>query len=158
MRIAEGYIYTQAQPANIPQIVEIERLSFSEPWPAESFVNEFNDTLARYFIALQLSPEGRVTDVAAGYCGYWSIVGEAHVTNIAVHPGHRGRGVGAGLLDCMLGDILVLGHTAATLEVREDNSTAIRLYERFGFESAGIRKKYYDHGRKNALIMWKKFK
>jgi len=63
--------------------------------------------------------------------------------------------VGAGLVQAMLGDILILGHASATLEVREDNYTAIRLYERFGFIRAGKRKKYYDKGKKDAIIMWK---
>ena len=163
-------IYKKALPAHIPQIYEIEKLCFPDPWSVSSFIKEFEDEKARYFIAevqnsIQNTGEHSIADSAAetqtgavaGYCGYWSIVGEAHITNIAVHPDNRGRGVGAGLIGAMLDDIAELGHTAATLEVREDNYVAIRLYERFGFEQYGRRKKYYTREKKDALIMWKKF-
>ena len=172
---APGYIYTLALACHIPQIHGIELLSFAEPWSMESFNKEFEDGLARYFVALAPQPAGGSLGQAAGYCngqeqaagynsgigmvagycGYWSVAGEAHITNVAVHPSHRRRGVGAGLVACMLGDIDSRGHSAATLEVRVDNHTAIRLYERHGFKPAGVRKKYYDHGKKDALIMWK---
>ena len=152
--IADGYAYTRARADHIAQILEIERLSFSDPWSADSFEREFEDGLARYFIASQLGADGALTELVAGFCGYWSIAGEAHITNVAVRPGHRGEGVGAGLIYAMLCDIRVLGHSAATLEVREDNFVAMRLYARFGFEITGKRKKYYDRGTKDALIMW----
>jgi len=144
-----------AHAGHIQQIYEIERLSFSEPWSVESFKKEFGDSLARYFVAAQLPRSGCAPDMIAGYCGYWSVAGEAHITNIAVHPDLRGRGIGAGLVSAMLEDMKIHNHTAATLEVRVDNYTAIRLYEKYGFKPAGIRRKYYDHGKKDALIMWK---
>ena len=145
------FIYSRALPEHVGQIYEIERLCFSDPWSVESLTEELTSDLARYFIA---TPER--TGGVAGYCGYWSVVGEAHVTNVAVRPNYRRLGAGAGLLCAMLNDIKAGGHSAATLEVRVDNDAAIRLYERFGFERAGIRKKYYDNGKKDALIMWKK--
>jgi len=151
------YEYMPACAEHISQICDIERLSFSEPWSPESIEREFGDSLARYFVAVY-RPGGETGCArVAGYCGYWSVVGEAHITNIAVHPEHRGHGVGAGLIKAMQDDIIALGHSSATLEVREDNGAAIRLYERHGFERAGRRKKYYDHGKKDALIMWKIF-
>ncbi|MCL2059048.1 MAG: ribosomal protein S18-alanine N-acetyltransferase [Oscillospiraceae bacterium] len=152
--IADGYVYARARAEHIGQIHEIECLSFSEPWTLESFKKELTDGLARYFVAKKLAADGAETEFIVGYCGYWSIAGEAHITNVAVHPGYRGRGVGAGLIHAMLCDIRVLGHSAATLEVREDNHTAIRLYGRFGFTAAGKRKNYYDRGTKDALVMW----
>jgi len=153
---------------HISQICDIENLSFTEPWSYDSIEREFTDSLARYFVAIfhvddadhtgpdKINGSARVDAWrVAGYCGYWSIAGEAHITNIAVHPEHRGRGVGAGLINAMLNDIASQKHMSATLEVRVDNDAAIRLYERFGFERAGKRKNYYDHGKKDALIMWK---
>ena len=153
------FIYIMARPEHIPQICEIERQCFSEPWSPESITREFTDDMARYFVAesgAHTAGQNETPGVVAGYCGYWSIAGEAHITNVAVNPNFRNRGAGAGLIGFMLGDIKALRHSAATLEVREDNYTAIRLYERFGFERAGLRRKYYDHGKKDALIMWKK--
>jgi len=146
-----------ARPEHIPQILEIEYQSFSQPWSAESFRKEFEDELARYFVAAKLPQTGAGIEIIAGYCGYWSILDEAHITNIAVLPGLRGQGLGTGLISAMLCDVVVNGHKSATLEVRCDNYPAIRLYERFGFKCEGVRKKYYDNGKKDALIMWKKF-
>jgi len=134
---------------HIPQIRAIEELSFKQPWSEESFRNELADSLARYAVAL--SPEAEVV----GYCGYWSIVGEAHITNVAVHPLHRGRGVGRALMGWLLSDAAENGISSLTLEVREDNEPALRLYESLGFQRYGIRKNYYQIERKNAIIMWK---
>lgn len=156
VRIAEGYIYNRAGPEHIPRIHGIETLCFSTPWSEDSFRREFEGGLARYFIAIRLSPEGRETELVAGFCGYWKVLDEAHITNVAVHPGHRNIGVGAGLLDAMIGDMKLNGSKAATLEVSVDNFGAIRLYERFGFERAGIRKNYYENPGKDAIIMWKR--
>ena len=156
MNIAEDFIYVRAQPEHIEQIYDIECLSFSDPWSKESIGREFSDGLARYFVAIQLSAEGRETGFIAGYCGYWSIVGEAHITNVAVRPDYRNRGVGGGLIHAMLGDIAIAGHESATLEVRVNNAGAIRLYEKFGFKQSGVRRNYYDHPKCDALIMWKK--
>lgn len=156
-RISDSYIYVLAVRADIPQIYGVERMSFPDPWSRAAFDEEFKDGHARYFVAKKLSESGRETDIIAGFCGYWQIIDEAHITNVAVHPSHRRLGVGAGLLDAMLADARALGITAATLEVREDNYEAISLYERFGFRREGVRKKYYENGSKDALIMWNRF-
>ncbi|MDR3120070.1 MAG: ribosomal protein S18-alanine N-acetyltransferase [Clostridiales bacterium] len=146
-----AFFITPANAEHIPEICLIERQSFSTPWSAASFQKEFSDGLAHYFVALS---EGG-GDVV-GYCGYWSIVGEAHITNVAVRPDFRRRGVARALLSAMLADIAARGHTAATLEVRDGNSAAICLYEGFGFYHAGVRKNYYQKEKKDALIMWKR--
>jgi ribosomal-protein-alanine N-acetyltransferase len=156
--------YIRASISHAAQIYGIERLSFAAPWPRESFERELGDSLARYFIARLPSAHAGIfanggdgDKVIIGYCGYWSIVGEAHITNVAVHPDFRGKGYGSGLLRAMLRDMRETGHSAATLEVREDNHAAIRLYEGFGFKRAGVRKNYYEREKKDAIIMWKIF-
>jgi ribosomal-protein-alanine N-acetyltransferase len=141
-------LYVPAGPEHIAEISEIERLSFAAPWSPESFRQELAGELAHYFAALRA---GRVI----GYCGYWNIVGEAHITNVAVHPDFRGRRVGARLLETMLADIQNRNIRGITLEVREDNLTAIRLYKGFGFQKKGRRKNYYQKEKKSAIIMWK---
>lgn len=153
-----NFAYSRASPEHAGFIYAIERLSFADPWSLKSIEDEFESGFARYFVAVpdvSVAERDRVIGIV-GYCGYWSIVDEAHITNIAVHPDYRRRGAGAGLLAVMLDDIAASGHTAATLETRVDNDAAIRLYGRFGFERSGLRKKYYDNGKKDALIMWKK--
>ena len=160
------FTYMRAAPEHIPQIAAIERLCFSDPWSEESFKREFKDRLARYFIAaippgIQSAATPGIRPVATpenltvvGYCGYWSVVGEAHITNIAVHPRYRRRGAGGGLIRTMLDDVAALGHKSATLEVRVDNHTAIWMYEKYNFKRAGVRKGYYDRGKTDAYIMW----
>ena len=154
IHISNDYLYVRAAPCDAPQMCSIECLSFANPWPRSAFDDELREELARYFVAKE--PSGACGRVI-GYCGYWNVAGEAHITNVAVHPAHRGRGVGGGLLRAMLDDAASVGATAATLETRTDNAPAIRLYERFGFERAGVRKRYYDNGKKDALIMWKRW-
>jgi ribosomal-protein-alanine N-acetyltransferase len=141
-------LFLPARREHIPGIHAIEKLSFATPWSVESFEREFDDDLARYFVAIC---DGAVI----GYCGYWSIVGEAHITNVAVHPCHRRRHVGIGLMRRMLRDIAENGIGHITLEAREDNRAAISMYEQLGFSRSGLRKNYYAKERKNAVIMWK---
>jgi ribosomal-protein-alanine N-acetyltransferase len=147
-RAGEGVQYILARRAHIPDIHEIEKLSFATPWSADAIEREFSDDLAHYIVALS-------GGAVVGYCGYWSIVGEAHITNVAVHPSHRRRHIGAGLMRSMIRDLISCGVYHATLEVREDNFPAIALYEQFGFVASGMRKNYYQKERKNAIIMWK---
>ena len=140
--------YARAEPRHIKQILEIENMCFSVPWTEASYAAEFEDGLAHYFVALL---DGGVI----GYCGYWEIVGEGHITNVAVHPGYQKHGVGSGLMGKLINYAFKSGIRSFTLEVREDNIPAVRLYNKFGFVSMGIRKNYYQKEKKHALIMWK---
>ncbi|MCL2163693.1 MAG: ribosomal protein S18-alanine N-acetyltransferase [Oscillospiraceae bacterium] len=142
-------VYLKAKSSHIDQILKIERLCFSDPWSHAMFADEFENRRAHYFIAL-------VDEEIVGYCGFWSILDEGHITNIAVHPNFRRRGIGAGLVNKLLSYASHNGIESFTLEVREDNTQAIRLYKKFGFVSVGIRKNYYRKEKKNAVIMWKK--
>jgi len=137
----------RADLSHIKQIVDIENMCFSTPWSENSYIAELSDERAFYLVAA-LGSE------IIGYCGYWDIVGEAHITNIAVCPEYRGRGIGEELLGRVIGYAARTGIEDFTLEVREDNIPAIRLYEKFGFTVCGRRKNYYQKEKKHALIMW----
>jgi [ribosomal protein S18]-alanine N-acetyltransferase len=90
----------------------------------------------------------------AGYAGLWLMVDEAHVTTIGVHPDHRGRGAGE-LLFLGLADIAAqMRAFRMTLEVRVSNHSAQALYRKYGFENAGVRKRYYSDNGEDAYIMW----
>ncbi len=133
---------------DIPTIVAIEEVSFPSPWTAESFTSELKDNyLARYFC---LELEGNVI----GYMGLWIVIGEAHVTNIAIWPGCRGQGWGEYLLRSVMTKMVGSGVYRMTLEVRVSNSTAQNLYRKLGFKPAGVRKKYYSDNQEDAIIMW----
>ncbi|MDN5347101.1 MAG: [ribosomal protein S18]-alanine N-acetyltransferase [Clostridia bacterium] len=134
---------------HLDQVLEIERVSFPSPWERSAFLNEiYNNNYAYYYVCLV---EGKV----CGYAGLWLILDEVHITNIAVHPHWRGRGLGKLLLDFLLHEAARLGADRVTLEVRVSNIAAQKLYERAGFTRAGVRKGYYNDTREDAIIMWK---
>ena len=91
----------------------------------------------------------------AGYIATWIVVDEVHINNLAVRPEYRARGFGSALLLHALDDGLRHGAGRATLEVRRSNEAARRLYERFGFRVAGVRRDYYSHPAEDALILWR---
>ena len=84
----------------------------------------------------------------------WKIIDEAHITNLAVHPDFRRKGVAKVLLINALKECYEEKIKFLTLEVRASNIKAFTLYEKFGFKSLGIRKKYYQDNNEDALIMW----
>ena len=85
----------------------------------------------------------------------WIIVGEGHITNIAVDPAYRNQGIGKAVLGSLIEEAERRKLTGVTLEVRESNIEAINLYKKFGFICAGIRKDYYHDTKEDAIIMWK---
>lgn len=134
--------------ADIPALVEIERLSFTTPWTAAAFHNELQDNaLAHYTVA------ERGSRVIA-YCGMWLIVDEAHVTNIAVHPQYRGKRIGEVLLTYVMTLARLKGADKMTLEVRPSNKAALNLYKKLGFVHEGTRSGYYQDDHEDAWIMW----
>ncbi len=136
--------------ADIEEVMEIEEKSFNIPWPRQAFVKELCDNkFACYLVARW---EGRVV----AYGGMWFILDEAHITNIAVHPDYREKGIGTRLLKEMIAYGVSREITSFTLEVKVSNQKAINLYKKEGFEAAGTRKGYYSDTLEDALIMWLK--
>ncbi|MDR0286643.1 MAG: ribosomal protein S18-alanine N-acetyltransferase [Clostridiales bacterium] len=132
---------------HIDEIAALEELCFTTPWHKSSFEDELKNDLAHYFVALE---NGRVI----GYCGFWQIFDEAHITNIAVSPDFRRNGVGKALLGKMFEVWGRMGINFATLEVRVSNIGARKLYESFDFYNSGVRKGYYEDTGEDAIIMW----
>jgi ribosomal-protein-alanine N-acetyltransferase len=134
---------------DISRVVEIEEASFPTPWKAESFRSELIDNyLARYF-ALEFGGD------IIGYMGLWNVMGEGHITNIAIMPSYRGQGWGEYLLKSVMEKLRQTENIdRITLEVRVSNYTAQKLYTKLGFSPAGFRRKYYTDNREDALIMW----
>lgn len=136
------------QEQHLDGILDIEGVSFPTPWSRQSFEYEIEDnTFARYLVVVK-------GDQVVGYGGMWVILDEAHVTNIAIHPDHRQQGLGRQLLISMLAWAWQLGCQQMTLEVRESNAAARRLYEGLGFIQRGVRKGYYTDNKEDALVMW----
>jgi len=133
---------------HIDQVVEIEKKSFPTPWPRQTFEFEvlYNE-LAEYAVAVD---NGRVV----AYGGMWLVLDEAHVTNVAVHPAYRGRHIGRALMLELIRRAKARGATRMTLEVRPSNTVARSLYKSLGFVEKGIRKKYYQDNKEDAIVMW----
>lgn len=132
---------------HLPDLNEIDRLSFSSPWSPEEFKRELTNAIAHYFVA---ECEGK----AIGYGGYWWTFDEAQITNIAVHPSFRRLGVAEKIIDEMVKSCDDGFVKTITLEVRESNIPARSLYEKKGFKIVGKRPKYYDH-TEDAVLMTK---
>jgi ribosomal-protein-alanine N-acetyltransferase len=127
-------------------VAELERLCFSAPWSLESLQEEVTNPRARYAVALD---GGRVI----GYAGLHEIIDEGYITNIAVSPKARRKGVGRALVLDMIKTARENGLAFLTLEVRESNAAAISLYTSSGFEPVGIRPGYYNRPAEDALMM-----
>lgn len=89
-----------------------------------------------------------------GYAGFWLVAGEAQITRVAVADEERGQGYGTRLTAALVNKAWELGATAMTLEVREGNIAAQKVYLTCGFASEGIRPNYYEDNHENAVIMW----
>ena len=131
---------------HVKEIAEIEKVSFKTPWSAQMIADELKNPLAHYFV---IEKDAQVV----AYMGFYRILDEAHITNIAVKPDEKRKGFGKKLLEFALNDMVENGVSKVTLEVNEHNVPAINLYESFGFKMAGRRKKYYE-GVDDALIYW----
>lgn len=133
---------------DIPDVMVIEHESFSLPWTEQAFRSEMTmNHFARYVMM-------EVDGVPAGYAGMWTVVDEAHITNIAVRTAYRGRKLGEQLLSELLDMAQALELERATLEVRVSNDVARNLYVKMGFREIGIRKGYYSDNNEDAVIMW----
>jgi ribosomal-protein-alanine N-acetyltransferase len=150
---------------DIPQVLAIDRLSFSLPWSASSYRFELTENHASHFLVALDDEASRPRNVfqrllgqpsprpIVGYVGYWLIVDEAHISTLAVHPDWRGRGIGEQLLLTVLRHGAEAGAVMVTLEVRAGNTTAQNLYRKHDFAVVGRRKRYYQDNREDALIM-----
>jgi len=133
---------------DLDEVVDIERASFGMPWSRGAFLYEIEQNrVARCWV---LRDEG---ESVVAYLCLWEIGDELHVTNIAVHPRLRRRGLARQLLSAILDDGRSRRLKSVTLEVRPTNEEARTLYESFGFRVVGRRKGYYYDTGEDALIM-----
>jgi [ribosomal protein S18]-alanine N-acetyltransferase len=139
-----------SSPSQIDDILAVEEASFTSPWTREMYLAELNNTGVSYFY-LARTEAGQVI----GFCSFWRVLDELHINNLAVLPEHRRSGIGTDLLLRVLADGAVLGAKRATLEVRRSNEAAQKLYEKFGFTVAGVRRLYYSSPPEDALVLWR---
>ena len=135
--------------SDIDDICVVEAEAYGQHhWSRDSFVNELENNLARYYVAR--NSEGELL----GYLGTWMILDEAHITTLAVAKKFRQNKVAQSLLFSFIEDCYKNMIKYITLEVRVSNEPAISLYTKLGFNSFGTRKGYYQDNNEDALIMW----
>lgn len=137
---------------HIPQIAALEKGCFPDPWSESLLEDALFDPQASFIVAQDSEEEGNVL----GYAGLHAVLDEGYIDNIAVAPDARRHGVASALLDvfCRFGEVNL---AFLTLEVRKSNTAAIALYEKHGFQWAGLRPGYYQHPREDAVIMTREF-
>src|SRR5215207_7143491 len=130
---------------DLPSVIAIERRSFPTPWSLAMFVLELSKPSG---ICLAAENDDGLIGylVCARYDDVW------HLMNVAVHPEQRRRGVATDMIERLFEE--AGAGSRFTLEVRISNGPAIAMYERFGFRSAGRRRRYYHDNGEDALIMW----
>lgn len=132
------------------QVFELDQICFTEAWSLDSFKYEMSENkFARYYVSETEDKK------IVGYCGLWHILDEGHITNVAVKPEFRGKGLAQEIVAMLIEKSMKLGIKTFTLEARKSNQPAINLYKKFGFSEAGIRKGYYSDNNEDAIIMWR---
>ena len=136
-------------PDDIENVIQIEAEAYGEHhWSKSSFYDEMQNNLAKYYVAKTVEGE------LVGYAGTWHIIDEGHITTIAVKKSHMRKHIGEAIINKILEDCYEAGIKYLTLEVRVSNEPAIGLYTKYGFNSLGTRKGYYQDNNEDALIMW----
>lgn len=129
----------------------LERICFSVPWTRQQLRCELPDERHEFLVAEQ-------NETLLGYVGMMHVLDEGYISNVAVAPEARRKGVASALIREMIDRAKTLELAFLSLEVRVSNEPAIALYGGFGFEPVGRRKNYYEQPREDAIIMTKYLK
>ena len=155
------------QPEDVPAVVAMEQRIFTDPWTEQGFLDELKQSYALYLTVVCQNPL-RAADAAetaeavgaeaagsqiVGYCGLVQSFEEAEITNVAVSPDLRRQGIGLAMLKELMRLGKERGITRFILEVRAGNAGAISLYQKLGFQMAGIRKNFYTQPLEDGLTM-----
>lgn len=183
--VAVGYRVEAMRQEDIAEVAQVERRSFTNPWPTSAYRRELQNIEQNHYIVLRgeldsdhafdaetqsvmprrlLLPlnfgrrtlSRKRTEPVVGFAGMWHAFDEAHVTTIAVDEPWRGRGLGELLLAALYDEATRRGANWLTLEVRVSNESAQALYRKWGFTVQGTRRRYYSDNNEDAYIMWSK--
>ena len=139
----------------LEQVIELDNLCFGGLWSLEGYRREiYSPNSILLIITIDVNEEEKVIGIGC----FWSVLEEAHITILAIHPDFQRQGLGKLLLTNLLAEAQKKNLERATLEVGKSNSIALNLYKKLGFTVAGERKKYYKKTGEDALILWKKIK
>ncbi len=144
-----NYKIIEMKKEHLSDAARLEIVCFSSPWSEKALAHELENENSHFLAA--------VSDRFLGYIGVQEICGEAYITNVAVFSEFRKSGIGRALLNAAADGAKSRGCEFITLEVRESNLPAIRLYESEGFEKVGVRKNFYSAPTENGIIYTKYF-
>ena len=134
---------------DIEAVVQIEAEAYGKHhWAKSSFYDEMSNNLAKYYSAK--TNDGTLV----GYAGTWHIIDEGHITTKEEKKEYLRNHIGEAIIQKIIDDCYKNNIKYLTLEVRVSNTPAIKLYEKYGFQSLGTRKAYYQDNNEDALIMW----
>ncbi len=140
-------IIRKMENRDLPQVAEIEKSLFGDPWSENAFRDTLDQKEADFIVAAGEQEE------VIGYCGAYRALDEAEIVNVAIRKENQNQGAGSKMVQALMDEEKKNGVRFFILEVRESNLPAQRCYEKLGFKSIGIRKNFYDCPRENALIM-----
>lgn len=149
--MVKRYTLSALTIAQIPDAVALDQLCLGGMWTEDGYRREVDSPNSDLWVLT----DPMVPGLLALGC-LWSILDEAHITLLLVHPDHRQQGLGTAILRALLQSARERGLSWATLEVGVTNVAAIALYHKFGFETIGTRKGYYQQTGEDALILWRK--
>ncbi|MFP4082619.1 MAG: ribosomal protein S18-alanine N-acetyltransferase [Candidatus Aminicenantes bacterium] len=134
---------------DLSSVCAIEKASFPNPWYKTTFIGEIHNRPISfaYVIVHQRA------NIILGYVILWHIKEGFQISNIAIHPDFRRRGIGEAVMQEVMDRMRREEAKFVTLEVRLSNTAALNMYKKLGFEILGIRKNYYHHPREHALLM-----
>lgn len=141
---------SEMKPEHIQRLAELEKICFSQAWSAESLADELENETAHFFVA-------EIDSKAVGYIGLFIVMENCYLSNIAVFPEHRRKGIAKALFERAFDEAKKYGVDFISLEVRPSNKEALALYNVLGFEEMGLRKNFYRYPTEDALIMTKLF-
>lgn len=150
------YHIREMRESDLDAVTALEKSCFSMPWR----YNDFKEILTnpnRIYLLAELENENQPQKTIIGGCILTDILSEGDISNVAVSKEYRGNHIATKLLS----ELIRIGEQdrgikAFALEVRSKNEAAIKLYEKLGFVSEGIRPNFYDKPKDDAIIMWKR--
>ena len=133
---------------DIPKLLELELQLFPDsPWPEKSFRYELDENPFANMYGYE--KDGKLV----GYADLWIMYEQAQISNIGVDPACQKAGIASEMMDHCIREALKNGCENLTLEVRVSNMPAIRLYEKYGFVQAAVRRQYYENGEDAYLMV-----
>lgn len=141
------YLIRNAESGDLDRLEELERACFSDPWTRSNLLASLPNERNEFLVA-----EGEDGEIL-GYAAMMTVLDEGDISNVAVLPSARRRGIGRALVTTLLALAEKRRLSFVTLEVRASNAGAIALYKRAGFAPVGCRRGYYTHPKEDALLM-----